>query len=173
MVEHGLWTQKQWEETIRQIIITFQNQLSNEMDLVLKIHPATERKKKYVDLLQKIGCDFPIYQTEDLMEILNDADFVITYSQTSGILDAAFLEKPVIVVNLFDYPLDKIPFLKEGLAYELKEINKLKEFFSQIDTEIIKENLRKYISNYLYKFDGKSSERAADAILEFVKNYKK
>ncbi len=175
MVEHGLWTKKEWEKTILSILGQYQKELSNEMDMVIKIHPATERKSVYVKLLKENGYDnIPIYQTEDLLTILNDSDVVITYGYSGGAFEAIFLRKPIIVVNLFDYPINKMPFVKEGLAMEVKDINELKSQIHNAVNQGIDENkLSEFISKYIFKFDGKSSERVADAILDLATKTKK
>lgn len=175
MVEHGFWTKKEWEKTILSILGQYQKELSNEMDIVIKIHPATERKSVYVKLLKENGYDnIPIYQTEDLLTVLNDSDVVITYGYSGGAFEAIFLRKPIIVVNLFDYPINKMPFVKEGLAMEVKDINELKsQIHYAVNQGIDEDKLSKFISKYIFKFDGKSSERIADAILDLATKTKK
>jgi len=173
LVEHGLWTEKEWEETLSQTIKKFQ-EFRDYLQLVLKIHPTSESKTKYDELITRIGCNIPIYQNEDLFEILSNSDFVITYGYSSGIFEALFLEKPVIVVNLFDYPIKNMPFVAEGLAHELKNINNLRNLILNIKTmKVDKEKLDKYISKYIYKFDGEASQRIADSIVRCAQEFKK
>jgi len=173
MIEHGLWTKNEWEHTIKAIINEVQTKFDNEIEFIIKIHPTSEVKKQYEEFLKRINVQIPVYQKEDLMEIIKDADFVLTYAQSTGIIEAACMGKPVIVINLFNYPEEKMPFLKAGLATELKNISKLKEVIDEISMEDVRINLDKYITKYLYAFDGRSSERVADAIIRFTQKYKK
>lgn len=171
MVEHGLWTKKEWKKTITAILSHYKTNLAEKMDLVIKIHPATERKTTYQKVLKENGHeDIPIYQTEDLLQVLNDSDVVLTYGYSGGTFEAIFLEKPVIVVNLFNYPIEKMPFVKEGLAMEAKNINDLEDKIDKsLRQKTNKNRLDEFITKYIYKFDGKSSERTADAILDLVR----
>ena len=168
MVEHGLWTEKEWIETIEKIITEIQNKFPSSK-IKLKIHPISESLEKYTKLIKKFGKNIEIFQREDLIKIINKSDFVITYGQSSSILQAALLEKPIIFVNLFDYPLEKMPFLKEGIGIEVNDISKLQDIVSNISQKDIENNIRNYINKHLYKFDGNVSERAADAIMKIMK----
>ena len=168
MVEHGLWTEKEWIETIEKTITEIQNKFPSSK-IKLKIHPISESLEKYTKLIKKFGKNIEIFQREDLIKIINKSDVVITYGQSSSILQAALLEKPIIFVNLFDYPLEKMPFLKEGIGIELNDISKLQDTVSNISQKDIENNIRNYINKHLYKFDGNVSERAADAIMKIMK----
>jgi UDP-N-acetylglucosamine:LPS N-acetylglucosamine transferase len=172
-VEHGIWTKKMWEETIKQTVTTICKEFSNEIDLVLKIHPRSERIEDYTELLQKIGVHVPILQTENLMDVINNADIVISYAESWGLWEVLFLEKPIVIVNLFNYPVEKMPFVKEGVAYELKNMHEFRNLISKIKNEKHnKEKINMMISKYIFKFDNKSSERSALAILELLKDFK-
>jgi len=168
MVEHGLWTENEWKQTIEKTILEINNKFPSSK-ITVKIHPISESLEKYSELLKKFGSKIKIFQREDLIEIISNSDIVITYGQSSSILQAALLEKPVIVINLFNYPLEKMPFLKEGIGIELKNIHELKEIISNIDKKHIQNNVKNYISKHLYKFDGNVSERASNAIIKIIK----
>ena len=170
MVEHGLWTEKEWIQTIEKIILEIQNKFPSSK-IIVKIHPVSESLEKYSNLIKKFGNNIKIFQREDLIKIISKSDFVITYGQSSSILQAALLEKPIIVVNLFNYPLEKMPFLKEGIGIELNDIHKLKDMVTNIHQKDIENNVKNYINKYLYKFDGNVSERASNAIIEIIKKY--
>ena len=170
MVEHGLWTEKEWIQTIEKIILEIQNKFPSSK-IIVKIHPVSESLEKYSNLIKKFGNNIKIFQREDLIKIISKSDFVITYGQSSSILQAALLEKPIIVVNLFNYPLEKMPFLKEGIGIELNDIHKLKDMVTNIHQKDIENNVKNYINKHLYKFDGNVSERASNAIIEIIKKY--
>jgi capsule polysaccharide modification protein KpsS len=170
MVEHGLWTEKEWIQTIEKIISEIQNEFPLSK-IIVKIHPVSESLEKYSNLIKKIGNNIKILQREDLIETISKSDIVITYGQSSSVLQAALLEKPIIVVNLFNYPLEKMPFLKEGIGIELNDIHKLKDIVTNIHQKDIKNNVKNYINKHLYKFDGNVSERASNAIIEIIEKY--
>jgi len=174
MVEHGLWTQKMWEETVIQTISIVQKKLSNKVDLVLKIHPSSEKKDDYEKLLKKHGIQIPIFQTEHLLDIINDADFIISYGDTWALWEAMFMKKPIIIVNLFNYSQDMMPFVKEKIAYEITEINQIIKMILKIQSHNLEESkINQFIKKYLYKLDGNAGLRSAEAILDLVGNYNK
>jgi len=165
LVEHGLWTTENWKETIRQIIKFCINQKQPEVNLVIKIHPTSESKEKYKQILKEMSVDIPIYQRENLLDIINQNNIIMTYGFSSATLEALLLKKPVINVNLFNYPKEKMPFVKANLSYELKSFLKIEKLFLKNKFTINQEKLDEYIMKNYYKFDGKSSERIANQFL--------
>lgn len=173
VIGHGLWTKKMWETTVKQTLTEIHDRLRNKVDLVLKIHPSSERKKDYEKILKELGYDIPIFQTEKLLDILHDADVVISYAETWAMWEALFLKKPIIVINLVNYPIDMMPFVKFRIAYELKDIHKLEDVILEVlQKDQDKKNISNFINRYLYKFDGKAGERSAEAIYQLVSNFK-
>jgi UDP-N-acetylglucosamine:LPS N-acetylglucosamine transferase len=174
MVEHGLWTQKMWEDTVIQTVSIVQQKLTDKVVLVLKIHPSSEKKEDYEKLLKKFKIKIPIFQTENLLDVINDADFIISYGDTWALWEVLLLNKPIIIVNLFNYPKDMMPFVKEGIAYEITEINQLINMITKIHSLKLDESkINLFIQKYLYKLDGKAGLRSAEAIMQLVENYNK
>lgn len=168
LVEHGLIDEEKWEIMIKDII---NNSLKlNNAKLVIKIHPTSEKIEKYKRILNEMQINLPLYQREDLGEIISTSDIVITYGVSSGTLHGIFLKKPVIVYNPFQMPLDDMPYVREGMATELRDIKKLTDMLENIKP-VEDKKIEKFISKYLYKFDGKSGLRASKVILELIKQH--
>lgn len=172
IVEHGFWTEKMWSETITQTILQIKKEFGNETELVLKIHPRSERKKDYEKILNKIDIQIPILQEENLLDVVNEADLVISYAESWGLWEVLFLKKPIIIVNLFDYKIEKMPFVKEGVAFELKKISELKNIIKKIREDNKSDRVENIIAKYLFKFDNNSSKRSTMAIKKLIENYK-
>ena len=169
MLEHGFWTKKIWETTVTKIITEINTKFKDDVDFLIKIHPATERIEDYERILEKVKVNIPIFQTEKLLDVINDADIIITYGESWGTWEGIFLEKPIIIVNLFDYPIEKMPFVKAGLAKELKNIDELHNLVLKLkNKKPDKEKMENFVRKYLYKLDGKASERSALAIMDVV-----
>ena len=168
LVEHGLIDEEKWEIMIKDII---NNSLKlNNAKLVIKIHPTSEKIEKYKRILNEMQINLPLYQREDLGEIISTSDIVITYGVSSGTHHGIFLKKPVIVYNPFPMPLDDMPYVREGMATELRDIKKLTDMLENIKP-VEDKKIEKFISKYLYKFDGKSGLRASKVILELIKQH--
>lgn len=173
VVEHGDWTKKMWQETIEQIVFQLCKDSESKMDFLIKIHPVTEVKENYLNLLKKIGYDVPVLQTENLTDVLSNCDVVISYGMGSwGIMEAVLIEKPVIIVNLFRRPKEKSPYIQDGVAFEVNNIGDLKKIIPTVKSKKINRDvIDNFISKNLFKFDGKASERTRDAILDLVKHH--
>jgi hypothetical protein len=101
----------------------------------------------------------------DLHEILYIADMVITYYSTI-VLESILLDTPVVIAD-FAGEKERTPYIKKKMALEAKTKIKLAEILD----ELIKENVdykwfvkkaQEGIIDYIYKFDGKTSERIFD-----------
>ena len=166
LVEHGMMDKEEWKILIKDII---KNCLKlNNVELIIKIHPASEKIEKYESILNEMKINLQLYQKEDLGKIISEADIVITYGVSSGTHYGIFLKKPVIVYNPFQMPLDEMPFVREGMATELTDIKKLTDMLKNIKP-IEDKKIEKFISKYLYKFDGQSGIRVSKIILELIK----
>lgn len=169
MVEHGLWSYKMWEETIVRTANVFKSQFSNTTNFIFKIHPASEKKEEYEKLFSKYEFDFQIFQSEDLGDIISNSNIVLGYGDSWSLWYALIMNKPIIIINFVNYPIKLIPFLQAGVAYEVRNESELIELISNIQnlkTDKFKQET--FLKNYLYKLDGKASERSAKAILELI-----
>lgn len=173
VVEHGLWTKKMWSETIKQTISEIKKEFGNEIELILKIHPRSERIGDYEILLKEIDVQIPILQTDNLLDVVNNADLVISYADTWGLWEVFFLKKPIIIINLFNYEIEKMPFVKEGIAFEVKKLSELKKIIEEVKVAKIEDSkIENMITKYIFKFDDKASKRSVIAIKELIKKFK-
>ena len=172
VVEHGLWTEKMWSETIKQTVLGIKKEFNNEIELVLKIHPRSERKEDYQRLLNEINIKIPILQKENLLDVVNEADLVISYAESWGLWEVLFLKKPIIIVNLFDYEIEKMPFVKEGVVFELKKMSELRKIIKKVKEDNKSSKVENMVTKYLFKFDNKASKRSVMAIKRLIENFK-
>jgi CDP-glycerol glycerophosphotransferase (TagB/SpsB family) len=102
-------------------------------------------------------------------ELLNACDLAITKWSTTG-LEAIALNKPLLILNLGGEP-DRVEYVKEGVAlgvYNEKDLTPTIEKSLKDDSELAK-NRGKYLEKYLYKIDGKATERVVNLIGEMIK----
>jgi len=137
--------------------------------LVIKLHPSED-----VDNYR--------YATEDpdnvifvkdigLTELINRSDMVITDISTIG-LEAIMLGMPVITLNYTDKK-DAMPYASSGAAIGVYKPDDLKEAIDKIlhdeDTQrTLEESRKQFLQDYLYKLDGRSSERVARLIEKMI-----
>jgi len=80
-------------------------------------------------------------------------------------MEAVALKKPLIVLNLSRKP-DLVEYVKEGVAIGIYDKDDLKITIEKLlkdDINLVK-NRDGYVKKYLYKIDGKATERIVDAI---------
>ena len=63
-----------------------------------------------------------------------------------------------------------MPYVREGMATELVDIEKLTDMLKNIKP-VEDKKIENYISKYLYKFDGQSSIRVSKIILGLIKQH--
>lgn len=172
MVEHGYWTRSMHKEIITTVVRAISEQLRNEANLRLKIHPTSERLSVYRQLIDPIDPSIEIIQHGDLLPLINNSDVVVTFGVSSGLFEVLLLEKPMYFMNIFDEDTTKNIFLKEKAATECKTTEELiSKIRNRIYYRIDSERVNSLLEKYTYKFDGKCSERAASHIISLLNTW--
>ena len=171
VVVHGYWTPRMHDEVITKTVKAIKEQAGDITNLRIKIHPTSERLEDYKRIINKIDSSIEIIQKDDLFSLIYQSDLVITFAQSTALLQVLLLNKPLFIINLFN---ERLPYIEEKVAIECKSIDvlidKIKDgSYSKIDVD----KMRTFIERQLYKFDGKCGERAADHIVSLLTRYKK
>lgn len=167
MHEHGIWTKKEEDEMIIKVIKEVLNH--TELEIVIKIHPSSSSIDEYNKLLQNTNTKIKIYQKENLIELLSQHDVMITYGSGSQLLDAILFKKPTVFLDLLNKNEKLNLFFDEDVTIQCNSLNELTSKIKySISKEVNESAYQSYIEKHLGKFDGKSSDRARDAILELL-----
>ncbi len=143
--------------------------------LIIKQHPGEGEKytRMIRDYMGQYDVDSVITQkNSDTYEQLYVCDLMITKNSTTAI-EAVALNKPVIVLNLSGEP-DIVNYVEEGIALGVYRENDLKtaiETLLKDDSELAK-NRSVYVEKYLYRIDGKATERVANEINKLLRKNK-
>jgi len=172
MYEHGYWTRGQRDRLVKEVV-SEAVKYSDEMSLTVKIHPSSEILSEYQHLVNPIDPKIPIHQKGDILDFIFACDIVLAYSTESALFYALVLGKPVIILNFFGLEHDL--FLERGLVYECKETSSLISLIKQgVKSNVVnRKKLDDFIEEFLYKLDGRSSERIGNTLLDLSDNYKK
>lgn len=167
-VEAGTWTVEQRELFIS-IIVEAILPFGDNVQLILKLHPAYEKKEDYLKILENFSISPVIFDLEPIHEIISISDVIISVSSTSA-LEAMALQKPVLIINLFQ---EKGPlfFRYSGAIYTEKkeQINSaLKKLIYSPDRIWDKCKVEKFLYQQAYLIDGNASKRIADLIVNMV-----
>ena len=164
------------EENIKNFKAVFRTmQNLEDVTLIIKQHPNEGKRytKMIKDCLTNYKIDAVVTQkSSDTYEQIFVCDLMITRHSTTA-MEAVALNKPVIVLNLSREP-DTVEYVKEGVAlgvYKGEDLKPAIEKLLKDDSELAK-NRRGYIEKYLYKIDGKATERVVNLITKMIEEKK-
>jgi len=141
--------------------------------MVIKLHPREDIEVSD-GLLEELDWngEVPIIvKNIDLYGLLAASELLVTgFSNVA--LEAALLDKPVMIINFTGEP-DPLPFVEQGIAVGAYSVREVKDLCRALleDTQI-KDNLRNSRQQYLKQnpqmLDGKATERVVDMIRELA-----
>lgn len=166
-VEINIWSKKQREEFILAIVKAAS--LVPDTQLIIKIRSPIENEGDYKEILN--GLPFsPIIVTNEAIEILlNSCSVAITVSSTAA-LEAMAIEKPVIIVDLFNRLNAGASFFKNSGALYIDNENEISSTINKaIYDDKVKEHIKRSTNSFLYQQaylqDGKSTLRITNLIM--------
>lgn len=156
-----------YEENVENIDAVHDTMSSlEEVQLAIKLHPAENQiaplytgNDSWTPLI--LGKDW------DINALVFACDLLITKDSTTA-QEAVLLDKPVIILNLSGEQ-DRVHYVQEGVAIGVYEPAALAHAIKRSlnDTQFLEElkiNREKYIRKYLFKNDGKATERIIDLL---------
>lgn len=168
MHEHGWMTKKDEDDLIVKLIKKIQT--IDNFQISLKIHPSTSSFQEYDELFKIHNLKINLFQKEDIFDLLQKSDVMLTYGSSNVILDAILLHKPVILLKNQSIPeLSRLD--DQSIISECNEIDKLENLIkTSLSKSISKEIFESYITKQIGNFDGKNSEKIAEQIIQLIKN---
>jgi hypothetical protein len=135
-----------------------------EIQCVVKLHPGALDDLPEKARFHPTAATTVVVRHYDLYSLLNACDLLITIHSTVG-LEAAVLDKPILIVNLSQLP-DPIPYTEEGVAVTA---NRPEQVPIHIQNLLYDQDLRqrlamareRFLQRYLYRADGQSAQRLA------------
>lgn len=168
MFGHGLCSRKEENN----LIIDTSNEILKHSDLKisLKIHPSTASKEDYLkEVLPKLSTSISLHQQENLLELINQNDIILTYGGTGAIHYGVLMKKPIVNLDFMTNATGNNVFSDDKIITQCKSLSNLISDIRQANKKVISdEDVAKYIEKYIGIFDGKNSERSADAIFNFL-----
>jgi glycosyltransferase involved in cell wall biosynthesis len=142
-----------------------------KVSLVIKQHPG--EGPTYTKMIQNHLANQSVNAVitpgnSDVFEQLFACDLLISKSSTT-IMEGAALGKPVIVLNLIgESPPIGLDYVREGVAVEVSREEDLASAIEELLTDDgrLARNRKRFIKKYLYKLDGKATDRVINLILK-------
>ena len=146
------------------------NLKEEDITLIIKQHPG--ETNKYTKLIYRFLKKYKINviitaKDADTYELIYACDVLMTKSSTT-VLEAILLDKPVIVLNLSG-ERDVINFVQEGVAKGVYNQTSLEPtIVNLLSNDDLKIYRQKFISNHLFKNDGRATSRVIQAIISII-----
>ena len=139
----------------------------DDVFLIIKTHPREYDLDFYYEYAKKFGIDFKLFKS-DLYETLFCSDLLITKNSTVA-LEAMILDIPSITTNLTGLP-DIFPFAKFNCTLQLDSAELYKDsilglLFEERKRKALLKKQNAFLSKYVYKIDGKASQRIFDLMI--------
>lgn len=146
----------------------------DEVRLAIKLHPRERGLEKYRKIIRHIGENgsrISVYQrgeTDLLYSLLEQADVMVNFYSTAGVLEASILD-----VHSITFPFDGQKNNKYGdfdPSLYVWEVESLKPAIEQLlhDPALLLEKRRKMVRKFCSVVDGKASERVAQWAYELL-----
>jgi len=127
-------------ETIKQISETVVKK--HKMKLIVKIHPSPDEFDP-TEILKKISPDIKIVKTGKISDLIKDCKILIVVDESTSIIDAHLLNKPVLSISVKTEEFGIPTILKNGSCLK----SNLETFDQDFSKIINDENIRKEIKN--------------------------
>jgi UDP-N-acetylglucosamine 2-epimerase len=174
---HGL-SLKVHELTVRESY-RMARELSDEIDLRIKLHPNERKDRVKIDMYRDIGIEegFEPYilQDEDTVGLIYSSDILMQNHSTTAI-EAILMDKPVISMNFTDG--DLLGIVGKGASLEVKSQGELSDAVKSIlqNNQVnkrLKAGRKKVIYDFTYKSDGKASDRVCECVKAMIGKHPK
>ena len=143
----------------------------NEFEIIIKIHPTLEDLKDYTNIVEPINSSVNVTQNANLVELILNADIIITPVSGTSAVCALIARKPIIIWNVFNVENDAL--IQNELALPCKDQKMILEQIRKAETWLPnEEKIEQFTREYLHASDGKASERTAVEIVNFLKRHK-
>jgi len=165
--EHGYWTIQQRDFTIKQIVKQISEQ--DNLKLVIKIHPSSSIQSDYFSIIKQIDSKVPVYQKGSIDEYLQDIDVIITSPFSSSAETYALLaQKRIVICNFFEHDYED-QLVEQGVAVSCEKPSMLiNSIQKSLVLESYEQKRQDFIKNFLYKWDGNSSKRIVDKLIDIL-----
>ena len=139
------------------------------MKLIVKIHPSPDEFDP-TEILKKISPEIKIIKTGKISELIKNCKILIVVDESTAIIDAHLLNKPVLSISVKTEEFGIPTILKNGSCIK-SELGSFDKDFSKIinDQNLqneISSNANESVKNYLSNTPNNSK-----TLLSFLENY--
>jgi hypothetical protein len=151
------------EKFIQEIIYILKK---NKKKIIIKLHPS----QGYHDIksfIQSIDSSIPIYQNQNILDLINLSDHMISLNYSTILVDAMILKKPTMVIISEEQGFDEEEMIKEESTIVVKNLSELESKIEKLldnkNREKLIENGNKFLDEYFVN-QGNASRNLAKLI---------
>ena len=159
------------ENFIRKIFETMKKYPDKK--LIVKLHPG---KVPYdiKPLLKEIAPDIEIYQNENILDLLEDCDSMISLNYSTVFLDAMILQKPTLVLLPENQNYETEIPIKTGALLSTSDENQIESLinnllFNKDIRDKLVQNGNNFVNDYITN-QGNASEKLAEILESYCSN---
>lgn len=168
LYEHGFWSVKQKNFVIHEIVEKISSN-KDKFKLMVKIHPSSSTLSNYAPIIHSIDPSIPIYREGGIDQFLDDVDVVISSRSSTAEVYALLNKKRIVICNFFNSEEDQ--FAKQGIAIQCNNPNEIINSIEKaMELKTYEESRQDFIKKFLYEWDGNSSKRIGDYLIDILKN---
>ena len=98
LYEHGLWSQSERDAFVEYLLSEIKG--ISGVSITVKIHPSSEDFNEYQEILAKNHSDVILLQHEDLLDIVDKYDLVVSYGESNSHEEVILSERKLILVDV-------------------------------------------------------------------------
>ena len=153
------------ENFVRKILETIKRYPDKK--IIIKLHPG-KVSFDIKPLIQEIDPTIQIYQNENIMDLLENCDSMISLNYSTAILDAMILQKPTLVLLPEKQNFENEIPIKNNTVLSTSDENQIESMINDLlyNKEIRDELIRKgndFVNNYITN-QGNASEKLAEIL---------
>ena len=140
------------------------------MTPIIKLHPA-KSDFDIKSIIREIDSSIPIYQNQNIVDLIERCDAMISFSYSTALMDAMILEKPTMLVLIDNQRFDEEELVKKNATLCISSIEDLDTsvekllFDEKVRNQLIK-NGTLFVNDYLVN-QGTASGALSKILLEY------
>ena len=142
-----------------------------EKEIIVKLHPTGNVSFDIKPLIKEIDSSIKVFQSENILDLLEKSDVMISLNYSTVILDALTLEKPTLVLLPEEQNYENEIMLKDGAALFTTDVNEIEKNLKILfNDEKVRNNLiskgNKFVNNYIGN-QGTASKKLAKILEDY------
>jgi hypothetical protein len=142
-----------------------------EKEIIVKLHPTGNVSFDIKPLIKEIDSSIKVFQSENILDLLEKSDVMISLNYSTVILDALTLQKPTLVLLPEEQNYENEIMLKDGAALFTTDVNEIEKNLKILfNDEKVRNNLiskgNKFVNNYIGN-QGTASKKLAKILEDY------